>query len=228
MQVPICRHIKTNGLQCRGAALIGSAFCYFHRRLHATHDLYRNKVHFQSAQLPHPHFLQLPAVEDRESAQLAISCVLNALATHTIDAREATALFYGLQLASANARGLRIVRRPTQLVRDVQKELYALIPEASPDIAPDGLTCEIEDPAEFEPSADPGAPQPALSLPKGSQSDHGVTPAALPIQQPTPTNPQPTTNNQQPATNPQPATLLTLCAAAANLEPRTSNLEPRT
>jgi hypothetical protein len=140
MNVPICRHIKTNGLQCRGVAVNDSVFCYFHRRLHHSHGLYRNKVHFQSAQLPHPRFLQLPAVEDRESAQLAISCVLNALATHCIDAKEANSLFYGLSLAAANARGLRIVRRPTQLVRDIYKEPWTLIPEANPDIAPPGRT----------------------------------------------------------------------------------------
>ncbi len=34
MQVDLCRHIKTNGLQCRGATLCNSVFCYLHSRSH--------------------------------------------------------------------------------------------------------------------------------------------------------------------------------------------------
>jgi hypothetical protein len=194
MQVSICRHIKTNGLQCHGAQLTGSSFCYFHNRLHRSHDLYRDKVHFQSAQMAHPRFLQLPDIEDRESAQLAISCVINALATGCIDTKHANSLFYGLQLASANARGLRIVRRPTQLVRDVYKEPWVTIPDANPDIAPPGRTCEVDDPAapveeapaplEEQPSEPPAqrpteewAAEPVLSL-SAAASDPTPQPVA--------------------------------------------------
>ncbi len=155
--VDLCRHIKTNGLQCHGAALASSVFCYFHNRLHRSHDLYRDKVHFQSAQMKHPLFLELPAMEDRESVQLAISCVVNALATGCIDRKDAMALFYGLQLASTNARGLRIVRRPTQIVRDVYKEGWTSIPEANVDIAPPGRTMEIEEPVELQRIQRPGS-----------------------------------------------------------------------
>jgi hypothetical protein len=201
MQVPICRHIKTNGLQCRGVAVSGSAFCYFHSKLHNTHELYRNKVHFQSAQIAHPRFLELPAVEDRESAQLAISCVLNALATQCIDAKQANALFYGLSLAAANARGLRIVRRPTQMVRDIYKEPWITIPEASPDIAPPGQTCEIEDPATPDSIESPDPTQPTESGAPHSRSDCGVTTSLHP---PTELTPQPITSHSQSALAPLP------------------------
>jgi len=30
----LCRHIKTNGQRCQSPALLGSAFCYFHSRVH--------------------------------------------------------------------------------------------------------------------------------------------------------------------------------------------------
>ncbi|HEX9198882.1 MAG TPA: hypothetical protein VF865_04945 [Acidobacteriaceae bacterium] len=196
MQVYLCRHIKTNGLQCRGAALSNSVFCYFHSRLHNSHELYRNKVHFQSAQIPHPRFLQLPAVEDRESAQLAISCVINALATGCITPKEANSLFYGLQLAAANARGLRIVRRPTQIVRDVYKEPWVSIPDASPDIAPPGRTCEIDDPATpAEIPVTTGAPGSTVS-----SSTLGLPPTETPapVETHLPEEPaQPTTDNEQ-------------------------------
>ena len=144
MQVPICRHIKTDGLQCHGVALHGYSYCYFHKRLHASHQPYRDKIYID----PQESLLNLPATEDRASVQLAISSVINALATGCITERRATALFYGLQLASSNARGLRIVRRPTQQVREVCKDQWVAIPEASPDVALPGRTVEIDDPAD--------------------------------------------------------------------------------
>ena len=35
--IPLCRHIKTNGIRCQSAALSGESFCYFHERLHRDH-----------------------------------------------------------------------------------------------------------------------------------------------------------------------------------------------
>src|SRR6266702_4479994 len=248
MQVYLCRHIKTNGLQCRGAALSNSVFCYFHSRLHNSHELYRNKFHFQSAQIPHPRFLQLPAVEDRESAQLAISCVINALATGCLTPKEANSLFYGLQLASANARGLRIVRRPTQIVRDVYKEPWVSIPDASPDIAPPGRTCEIDDPATPAEIPTTGAPGSTVS-----SSTLGLPPTETPAPvethlpeepaQRTPNTEKPTdtkepathlipllsilhhlAQREEPATTPAPALILTdIQAVSDNQQPTTSN-----
>src|ERR1700722_15281470 len=146
MQVPICRHIKSDGIQCRGVAVKGSVFCFFHGKLHRSHDVYRDKAYFQSAQTAtYKPFLPLPALEDRAAIQLAISSVVNALATSCIDEKRAYALFNGLRLASANARGLRIVRQPSRMVRDLYKEAWTTTPEANPDIAPPGRTLEIED-----------------------------------------------------------------------------------
>jgi len=104
MKVNLCRHIKTNGLQCHGVALNGSVFCYFHRRLHRSHDLYRDKAYLQPGLIAHDPFLKLPAMEDRESIQIAISTVVNALATGCITEQRAYALYKGLRLASGNAR----------------------------------------------------------------------------------------------------------------------------
>src|SRR5271156_6800797 len=101
-QFPICRHIKTNGLQCHAPALTGGQWCYFHNRLHTRHSRFRpndaNREYFNRGR-----DLELCALEDRESVQLAISVVINALATNAIETKRATALLYGLQLASANA-----------------------------------------------------------------------------------------------------------------------------
>ncbi|HEY9138944.1 MAG TPA: hypothetical protein VIM67_11780, partial [Terriglobus sp.] len=46
--------------------------------------------------------LDLGPLEDRTSVQMAISTVLNALAAGRLDKSRATALLYGLQLASTN------------------------------------------------------------------------------------------------------------------------------
>jgi hypothetical protein len=202
MQVPICRHIKSDGLQCRGVALKSSVFCYFHRNLHRSHDLYRDKAHFQSAQMRHDPFLKLPAVEDRASIQLAISSVINALATGCIDEKRAYALLNGLRLASSNARGLRIVRRPTHMVRDVYKESWTPIPEANPDIAPPGRTIDLPDEPgaphlasemgdlageKSAPSAQPGAPHLASEM----WAFAPPTQSATELPQPPPSSPQP-------------------------------------
>ena len=146
MQVPICRHIKSNGLQCHGVALNGSAFCYFHRNLLRSHDLYRDKATLQR-HIQHDPFLKLPALEDRESIQIAISIVVQALATGCITDRHAYTLFKGIRLASDNCRGLHIGRRPNQMVREVEKETWTTIPEANADLAPEGRTRNIPDPA---------------------------------------------------------------------------------
>ena len=41
MLLDLCRHIRTNGLQCQGVAINGSPFCYFHDRMHKRHVPYR-------------------------------------------------------------------------------------------------------------------------------------------------------------------------------------------
>jgi hypothetical protein len=52
--------------------------------------------------------LELPPVEDSASVQLALIQVLQALAANQLDPRRAGLLLYGLQVASANAKNVRI------------------------------------------------------------------------------------------------------------------------
>jgi hypothetical protein len=108
-QYSICRHIKTNGLQCHAPALAGKPWCYFHNRLHSRHHRFRpndaNREYFNQGR-----DLELCALEDRESVQLAISVIINALATNAIETKRATALLYGLQLASMNTARLNTPR----------------------------------------------------------------------------------------------------------------------
>jgi hypothetical protein len=118
-QFPICRHIKTNGLQCHSPALDDSQWCYFHHRLHGRHEKYRITEATRGYLIPGQH-IELAALEDRESVQVALSVVINALASGNLDIKRATALLYGLQLASNNARGLRTEPFAANIVRTIE------------------------------------------------------------------------------------------------------------
>jgi hypothetical protein len=119
MQYTLCRHIKTNGLQCKAAALTEGIWCYFHSRLHQRHTTFRQTDATRGYLIPGQH-IELSALEDRESVQVALSVVINALATGKLDIKRATALLYGLQLASNNARGLYTEPYSAKIVRNVE------------------------------------------------------------------------------------------------------------
>jgi hypothetical protein len=138
MQYELCRHIKTNGLQCKGAALAGGIWCYFHHRLHQRHTAFRPTQATRGYLIPGQH-IELTALEDRESVQVALSVVINALATGQLDIKRATALLYGLQLASNNARGLYTEPGAANTVRTIEPSPEGL------DLAEPGAVCEVED-----------------------------------------------------------------------------------
>jgi hypothetical protein len=138
MQYELCRHIKTNGLQCKGAALAGGIWCYFHHRLHQRHTAFRHTAATRGYLIPGQH-VELSALEDRESVQVALSVVINALATGQLDIKRATALLYGLQLASNNARGLYTEPCAANTVRTIAPSPEGL------DLAEPGATLETED-----------------------------------------------------------------------------------
>jgi hypothetical protein len=138
MQYELCRHIKTNGLQCKGAALAGGIWCYFHHRLHQRHSAFRTTQATRGYLIPGQH-IELTALEDRESVQVALSVVINALATGQLDIKRATALLYGLQLASNNARGLYTEPCAANTVRAVEPSPDGL------DLAQPGAVVELED-----------------------------------------------------------------------------------
>jgi hypothetical protein len=138
MQYQLCRHIKTNGLQCKAAALNGGIWCYFHHRLHQRHTTFRHTEATRGYLIPGQH-IELAALEDRESVQVALSVVINALAIGKLDIKRATALLYGLQLASNNARGLQLEPFASTVVRTVEPSPEGL------DLAEPGATFETPD-----------------------------------------------------------------------------------
>ncbi|MDQ2832464.1 MAG: hypothetical protein M3Y50_01740 [Acidobacteriota bacterium] len=119
MQYHLCRHIKTNGTRCKAPSLTDTAWCYFHTRLHQRHSPYRYTPQTRGYLIPGQH-IELTALEDRESVQVALSVVINALATGSLDPRRATTLLYGLQLASSNAARLNLNPAPCDVVQTME------------------------------------------------------------------------------------------------------------
>jgi hypothetical protein len=138
MQLSLCRHVKTNGTRCKAPSLTDGTWCYFHHRLHQRHATFRPTQATRGYLVPGQH-IELTALEDRESVQVALSVVINALATGQLDIKRATALLYGLQLASNNARGLHTEPYAANTVRAIEPSPEGL------DLAQPGAVCEVED-----------------------------------------------------------------------------------
>jgi hypothetical protein len=140
MKYRICRHIKSNGDRCQSPKLLKSEFCYFHKRLHEQHLRAIAPQRSSEVMLPvldksgalvgmepaPTQTLDLGPLEDRASVQMAISTVLNALAAGRLEQSRATALLYGLQLASTNCIARRF------------DHAHAINPVTNVEITPEG------------------------------------------------------------------------------------------
>ncbi len=122
MQFDLCRHIRTNGVQCQSPALSLKPYCFFHTRMAERHSGFRHTAETHGYLIPGQH-IQLAPLEDRESIQVALSVVVNALATGQLETRRATAILYGLQLASMNAVRLNLSPFAPDIVRTAEQTL---------------------------------------------------------------------------------------------------------
>ena len=147
MELTLCRHIKTNGTRCKSPSLTGALWCYFHQRLHQRHSTFRQTEATRGYLIPGQH-VELTTLEDRESVQVALSVVINALATGKLETKRAVALLYGLQLASNNARGLSTEPFAANVVHTVEPSPEGL------DLAQPGATLETDDLYNFEEDID--------------------------------------------------------------------------
>ena len=120
MEFDLCRHIRTNGVQCQSPALTRKPYCFFHTRLAERHSTFRHTPETRGYLIP-GHHIQLAPLEDRESIQVALSVVVNALATGQLETRRATSILYGLQLASMNAARLNLQPIPSNIVRTAEQ-----------------------------------------------------------------------------------------------------------
>ena len=125
-----CQHIKVTGVACRGPAMRGEQFCYFHQRM------WRGVKTPPNARL-HP----IALIEDEESIQASLMEVINALARNHIDLRRASLILKALNIAVRNARYARLHAYRDDMVRDIPNYPAPPKPAASPAHAP-----EEEDP----------------------------------------------------------------------------------
>jgi hypothetical protein len=168
MPTKFCRHIRVNGERCASRALTNEIFCYYHVELERRHRrLSRcNKLPNAIPTVLHPMSLQdgsqrdplfaepsdppfqldLPPLEDRHSIQVALSMVITALAEGRIDPKRAALLFYGLQVASANAHKLDPTpkRSPGKVSKTILDESNGNL------IAPDEAPEDPEETSDYE------------------------------------------------------------------------------
>jgi hypothetical protein len=116
-----CAHIKADGNICQAPNLKNEDYCYFHI---ASRDRIRRQREAAERNLP----LQIPVLEDKQTIQLALGDVANALLSDRIDPRKAALVLYALQTASANARDLDFVS-DRQWYNEYSPEHDAALPE---------------------------------------------------------------------------------------------------
>jgi hypothetical protein len=168
MSTPYCRHIRTNGRRCCSFAVRGESLCYFHRSVnarmrqlnpppaantlspidhplntieHRQRDPLIDEYYAGYAPQPGPLALDFPALEDRESIQVALSMLISALGQNRFDQDRARTILYGLQVASANAQHLPT--REGTIVTDTIRD------ESGDELAPDEDPQEVIEQQQF-------------------------------------------------------------------------------
>ncbi len=104
--VPQCQYIKTNGLRCGSPALRRQRFCYFH------YEVNRPTMG-----------IGIPALEDANAIQIALTDVARAVADERLDLKRATVLVYALQTASANLK--RVVFGMPSSVTELPEPIFS-------------------------------------------------------------------------------------------------------
>jgi hypothetical protein len=82
-----CEYIKANNQQCSAPAKVRGRLCYFHDQARPGKKA--------------KNLMQLPVLEDQRAVQLAITRVCQRISDDNIDVKRASALLYGLQVASS-------------------------------------------------------------------------------------------------------------------------------
>src|SRR5215469_17434577 len=101
MPAQLCRHIKTNGIQCKSPSISELPYCYFHFRSLQRHRPYRFPSSAKGYAVK-PLHIELHLIEDADSIQSALSKVINALAVGALDPKRAQPILRGPHIASIN------------------------------------------------------------------------------------------------------------------------------
>jgi len=90
-----CEQRKANGDPCTSPALNGKRFCHYHDKMGPS------PINIDNDAIPSSH-VYLAQLEDATSIQSAISDVCEMMLHRRIEPKEASALFYAMQVASSN------------------------------------------------------------------------------------------------------------------------------
>jgi len=157
--IPLCRHLKTNGLRCKSPALTAAPFCYFHTRLHKDHPapLTAQQIvdnwHEGSAEAiagagedpmqiarayPRQNEFNFPPLEDAESIQFAASMLFHAIAQGHVHLRRARIMRDILRIASSSQRSVAARQDTAAVIREIEQTgdgvpIAAADPQSSPE-----------------------------------------------------------------------------------------------
>jgi hypothetical protein len=121
-----CRHIMPSGTRCKSPALKDKSFCYYHWRLRGV----------GSAKARPKKSLPLPSLEDPQGIQIALTQILGALGSSSLENKRAGLYLYGLQIATQlTARAS--VPAPGDVVRSLANDTAGGEP-----LAPKTVQCE--------------------------------------------------------------------------------------
>ena len=102
--VRLCAQRKTTGDPCKTPALSDSLYCHFHKVMGPS------PIQMSTfEENPYKHHY-LPLLKDAASIQSAISEVCELMLHRRIEPKEASALFYAMQVASTNLGGVNVNR----------------------------------------------------------------------------------------------------------------------
>jgi hypothetical protein len=110
--VPICQHLKDDGIRCGTPAVNGRQFCYYHHR-----------AHHPGARIASRRY-RAPVPESVASLQIALAHTLQALATGELTPKQANSMMYGINL------GTNLLRLFKPLSDAEQQQVATEIPEA--------------------------------------------------------------------------------------------------
>jgi hypothetical protein len=94
--IKLCEQRKMNGDPCRSPALPGKRFCHYHEKMGPP------PINIDNNEAIPSFHVYLPQLEDAASIQSAISEVCELMLHRRIEPKEASALFYAMQVASSN------------------------------------------------------------------------------------------------------------------------------
>jgi hypothetical protein len=128
-----CEMRKVNGDPCTSPALNGKRFCHYHDKMGPS------PINIDNDAIPSSH-VYLPQLEDAASIQSAISEVCELMLHRRIEPKEASALFYAMQVASTNLAFVNAIKN-----RTLNPETSS-VPSSEPKRLPPGTIQACEQP----------------------------------------------------------------------------------